>query len=202
MKDNLPPLPESFCYKNDGTCWPDTFSAGQMKAYARAAIERQSVPEAAHTKYLEEIYGYLCSTSPKGYADEAFRNVPDSILPDSVRNRLAEQAPSMGEDARAIPEHAGSQESTDGRDGKTVAARAAIERQSAAPQPQPQPVQQDRIADLEAANAELLAALKMNAQALSWLAFGECRGFTDNLPTALEATGAASAAIKKHGGAA
>ena len=55
---------------------------------------------------------------------------------------------------------------------------------------------------LEAANAELLAALKMNAQALSWLAFGECRGFTDNLPTALEATGAASAAIKKHGGAA
>ena len=59
-----------------------------------------------------------------------------------------------------------------------------------------------RIAELEAANAELLAALKMNAQALSWLAFGECRGFTDNLPTALEATGAASAAIKKHGGAA
>ena len=55
---------------------------------------------------------------------------------------------------------------------------------------------------LEAANAELLAALKMNAQALSWLAFGECRGFTDNLPTALEATGAAKAAIKKHGGAA
>ena len=98
MNDNLPPLPESFCYKHDGTCWPDTFSAGQMKAYARAAIERQSVPEAAHTKYLEEIYGYLCSTSPKGYADEAFRNVPDSILPDSVRNRLAEQAPSMGDE--------------------------------------------------------------------------------------------------------
>ena len=54
---------------------------------------------------------------------------------------------------------------------------------------------------LEAANAELLAALKMNAQALSWLAFGECRGFTDDLPTALEATDAARAAIKKHGGA-
>ena len=55
---------------------------------------------------------------------------------------------------------------------------------------------------LEAANAELLDALKMNAQALSWLAFGECRGFTASLPTALEATGAARAAIKKHGGAA
>ena len=55
---------------------------------------------------------------------------------------------------------------------------------------------------LEAANAELLEALKLNAQALSWLAFGECRGFTDNLPTALEATGAARAAIAKHGGAA
>ena len=55
---------------------------------------------------------------------------------------------------------------------------------------------------LEAANAELLTALKMNAQALSWLAFGECRGFTASLPTALEATGAARAAIKKHGGAA
>lgn len=108
MKDNLPPLPE-----------PDTLDRGwelsayseeQMKDYARAAIELQGVPEAAHTKYLEEIYDYLCSTSPKGYADEAFRNVPDSILPDSVRNRLAEQAPSMGEDAKAIPEHAGSQE--------------------------------------------------------------------------------------------
>lgn len=49
---------------------------------------------------------------------------------------------------------------------------------------------------LEAANAELLAALKMNAQALSWLAFGECRGFTDTLPTAIEATGAARAAIR------
>ena len=55
---------------------------------------------------------------------------------------------------------------------------------------------------LEAANAELLEALKLNAQALTWLAFGECRGFTDNLPTALEATGAARAAIAKHGGAA
>ena len=59
-----------------------------------------------------------------------------------------------------------------------------------------------KLRSLEVANAELLAALKMNAQALSWLAFGECRGFTDNLPTALEATGAASAAIKNHGGAA
>ena len=55
---------------------------------------------------------------------------------------------------------------------------------------------------LEAANTELLEALKLNAQALSWLAFGECRGFTDNLPTALEATEAARAAIAKHGGAA
>lgn len=54
---------------------------------------------------------------------------------------------------------------------------------------------------LESANAELLEALRMNAQSLSWLAFGECRGFTDNLPTALEATGAARAAITKHGGA-
>lgn len=55
---------------------------------------------------------------------------------------------------------------------------------------------------LEAANKELMVALKMNAQALSWLAFGECRGFTDNLPTALEATSTARAAITKHGGAA
>ena len=61
---------------------------------------------------------------------------------------------------------------------------------------------ESRIAELEAANAELLAALKMNAQALSWLAFGECRGFTDNLPTAIESTDAARAAIAKHGGAA
>ena len=55
---------------------------------------------------------------------------------------------------------------------------------------------------LEAANAELLQTLKMNAQVVSWLSFGECRGFTEGLPTALEATEAARAAIKKHGGAA
>ena len=59
---------------------------------------------------------------------------------------------------------------------------------------------QSYIAELEAANADLLEALKMNAQALSWLAFGECRGFTDTLPTAIEATDAARAAIAKHGG--
>ena len=52
---------------------------------------------------------------------------------------------------------------------------------------------------LEAANAELLQALKMNAQVVSWLSFGECRGFTEGLPTALEATEAARSAIKKHG---
>ena len=59
-----------------------------------------------------------------------------------------------------------------------------------------------RIAELEAANAELLEALRMNAQSLSWLAFGECRGFAEVLPTPLEAIGAARAALKKHGGAA
>ena len=48
MNDSLPPLPESFCYKHDGTCWPDTFSAGQMKAYARAAIELQSAAPQPH----------------------------------------------------------------------------------------------------------------------------------------------------------
>ena len=52
---------------------------------------------------------------------------------------------------------------------------------------------------LEAVNAELLEALKMNAQVVSWLSFGECRGFTEGLPTALEATEAARSAIKKHG---
>jgi len=54
--------------------------------------------------------------------------------------------------------------------------------------------------ELRKANAEILLALKMNAQALSWLSFGECRGFTETMPTAIEATGAARAAIAKHGG--
>lgn len=58
----------------------------------------------------------------------------------------------------------------------------------------------EKLLHLEAANAELLQALKMNAQVVSWLSFGECRGFTEGLPTALEATDAARAAIKKHGG--
>ena len=54
---------------------------------------------------------------------------------------------------------------------------------------------------LKAANADLLESLKKNAQVLAWLAFGECRGFTADLPTALEATSTARAAIAKHGGA-
>ena len=45
-------------------------------------------------------------------------------------------------------------------------------------------------------NSELLEALRMNAQALAWLANGKCRGFHPKLPTANVALDAARAAIE------
>ena len=49
---------------------------------------------------------------------------------------------------------------------------------------------------LHAQNAQILEALRMNAQALSWLANGKCRGFHPKLPTANDALDAARAAIE------
>ena len=48
---------------------------------------------------------------------------------------------------------------------------------------------------LHAQNAKILEALRMNAQALAWLANGECRGFHPKLPTANDALDAARTAI-------
>lgn len=49
---------------------------------------------------------------------------------------------------------------------------------------------------LHAQNAQILEALRMNAQTLAWLANGKCRGFHPKLPTANDALDAARAAIK------
>ena len=49
---------------------------------------------------------------------------------------------------------------------------------------------------LHAQNAQILEALRMNAQALAWLANGKCRGFHPKLPTANDALDAARAAIE------
>lgn len=49
---------------------------------------------------------------------------------------------------------------------------------------------------LHAQNAQILEALRMNAQALAWLANGKCRGFHPKLPTANIALDAARAAIE------
>lgn len=49
---------------------------------------------------------------------------------------------------------------------------------------------------LHAQNAKILEALRMNAQALAWLANGKCRGFHPKLPTANDALDAARAAIE------
>ena len=48
---------------------------------------------------------------------------------------------------------------------------------------------------LHAQNAKILEALRMNAQALAWLANGKCRGFHPKLPTANDALDAARAVI-------
>ena len=49
---------------------------------------------------------------------------------------------------------------------------------------------------LHAQNAQILEALRMNAQALAWLTNGKCRGFHPKLPTANAALDAARAAIE------
>ena len=49
---------------------------------------------------------------------------------------------------------------------------------------------------LYAQNAQILEALRMNAQALAWLTNGKCRGFHPKLPTANAALDAARAAIE------
>ena len=49
---------------------------------------------------------------------------------------------------------------------------------------------------LRAQNAQILEALRMNAQTLAWLANGKCRGFHPKLPTANVALDAARAAIE------
>ena len=53
----------------------------------------------------------------------------------------------------------------------------------------------DELRRLHAQNAQILEALRMNAQALAWLANGKCRGFHPKLPTANDALDAARAAI-------
>jgi len=42
-------------------------------------------PAKTTTQQLKDIYAFLASTAPEGIADEAFRNIPNSILPDSWR---------------------------------------------------------------------------------------------------------------------
>lgn len=58
-------------------------------ADALDALELPDAPDSAiATHHMKEIYDYLCSIAPPGIADEAFRNVPDSLLPDSQRTAL------------------------------------------------------------------------------------------------------------------
>jgi len=63
------------------------FTADQMREYALAAIAAAATPQPAKTttQQLKDIYAFLASTAPEGIADEAFRNIPNSILPDSWR---------------------------------------------------------------------------------------------------------------------
>lgn len=102
-------------------------SDDEMDAQIDEAIAALSAPSPAQApvvqgeiNYLEEIYGFLCSTAPEGYADEAFRIVPNSLLADSVRDRIAGSRPSVGTDSGPVSGHAESSSSPDGRDGASV----------------------------------------------------------------------------------
>ena len=64
-------------------------NSSMRRSFARhiiANLPAQAVPVlSSQTDYLKEIYDFLASICPPGIADEAFRNVPDSILPYSKR---------------------------------------------------------------------------------------------------------------------
>ncbi|MES2973421.1 MAG: hypothetical protein V4757_07420 [Pseudomonadota bacterium] len=72
--------------------------------------EPSPAPDAAKENHdvqsiLESVYGFLASTCPEGIADEAFRIVPDSLLPHSTRSKIVPLHPEQG---HALGEHMGS----------------------------------------------------------------------------------------------
>ena len=70
------------------------YTRNQMREAVAAAVakteakqaQQVAVPDKRESNHLKDIYAFLASTAPPGVADEAFRNVPDSILPDSLRS--------------------------------------------------------------------------------------------------------------------
>jgi hypothetical protein len=80
-------------------CWPDWcntehpsvhLTKGSAQQWIRhlfsLEVQQVAVPDKRESTHLKDIYAFLESTAPPGIADEAFRNVPDSILPDSLRS--------------------------------------------------------------------------------------------------------------------
>jgi hypothetical protein len=72
------------------------------------------------TTHLEQIYEYLYSAAPEGFADEAFRNVPETLLAYSTRHRVSKQRFALGYLPSTISGHVKSSASTDKRNGTTV----------------------------------------------------------------------------------
>lgn len=92
-----------------------------------------AAPEASAqaSSYLEEVYEYLCSSAPVGFADEAFRLVPSEVLSFEKRNRISLQRKPMGALSREIPRHDGPFTRGRAGDGKFVAAPEAPAQASA-----------------------------------------------------------------------
>lgn len=178
MNDNLPPLPP--CAPEFKPRWPTDpggYNKEQMQAYARAAIERHSVPiqceREAFETWASRQQGFGCAANPVDYTLGATRDAwevwqaraaidiqsaPATQDAANLLDRFERQWHRMGElwercQGKGWPD-AACAEFESLRDEKSPATRAALLALLAAA-PQPQPVQQEPIGVVVRAAAEL-----------------------------------------------
>ena len=78
--------------------------------YKAMLASAHPAPQPAQANYLEMIYEYLVSTAPAGYADEAFREVPEEVFAADSRNRISERRASLSQHTGQLPAALGQEE--------------------------------------------------------------------------------------------
>lgn len=108
-------VPDNRCIaelKAYATANPGTYIFPQWdgKRVAKYLASAQPAPQPAQANYLEMIYEYLVSTAPAGYADEAFREVPEEVFAADSRNRISERRASLSQHTGQLPAALGQEE--------------------------------------------------------------------------------------------
>ena len=107
--------------------------------YKAMLASAQPAPQPAQAHYLEMIYEYLVSTAPAGYADEAFREVPEEVFAADSRNRISERRASLSQHTGQLPAALGQEEVGTRQAGFDVTSAHP------APQQKPQPLSDEQI---------------------------------------------------------